>query len=194
MTARAAATRSTCIESKRVPFPPKFTWPRYVSWARVLLAAVALAICYVYLQPASAPLFYGLIVVYLAYAVFAAARGRGHAGILGLLTLFGDTVYFLIMASSLTEMLWLAAFYFLFLLTEALIFYGPAEVAIIVGVCAIFSTTLPYGGARVERTVIVSGALACAFAVSRRRDTTEIERLTEHLSEARKAAEKAGEL
>jgi signal transduction histidine kinase len=195
MTARAAATRSTCIESNRVLFPPKFAWPRYLPWARVLLASVALAIGYLYLQPASAPLLYGLMLVYLAYAIVVAARGRGHAGILWLLALFGDTVYFLILASSLTEnVLWLGAFYFLFLLTEALVFNGPVEVAIIVGVSAIFCTALPYGGGRMERTVIVAGALACGFAVSKHRQTTEIERLTEQLAEARKAAEKAGEL
>jgi signal transduction histidine kinase len=178
-----------------VLFPPKFAWPRCLPWVRVLLAAVALAIFALYLRPASTPLFYGLMAGYLAYAVLVAVRGTGHAGILGPLALFGDTVYFLIMASSLTEsVLWLGAFYFLFLLTEGLVFNGPVEVAIIVGVSAIFCTVLPYGGARLERTVIVAGALACAFAVSQRRQTTEIEHLTGQLAEARKAADKAGEL
>ena len=195
MTAKAAATRSTCIENNRVLFPPKFAWPRCLPWARVLLAAVALATGYLYLQPASRLLLYGLMAAYVAYATFAAVRGWGHAGILGLLALFGDTVYFLIMASSLAEkMLWLGALYFLFLLTEGLVFNGPVEVAIVVGVSAVFCTALPYGGERLERTVLVGGALACAFAVSKRRQTAEIERLTGQLADARKAAEKAGEL
>jgi signal transduction histidine kinase len=149
---------------------------------------------YLYLQPASAPVLYGLMVIYFVYAVFVAGRGKSYAGILGLLALFGDTVYFLLMASSLTEtLLWLGAFYFLFLLTEALVFHGPVEVAIIVVICAIFCTVLPYGGERIVRTVIVAGTLACGFAVSKRRQTTETVRLTEQLAEARKAAEKAGE-
>jgi len=178
-----------------VLFPPKFAWPRCLPWARVLLAAVALATGYLYLQPASRLLLYGLMAAYVAYATFAAVRGWGHAGILGLLALFGDTVYFLIIASSLTEkMLWLGALYFLFLLTEGLVFNGPVEVAIVVGVSAVFCTALPYGGERLERTVLVGGALACAFAVSKRRQTAEIERLTGQLADARKAAEKAGEL
>ena len=177
-------------------FPPKISWPRFLPWARVALASVALATGYLYPPPsASVPLLYGLMGAYLVYAIVVAARGTGHAGILGLLALFGDTVYFLIMASSLTEnVLWLGAFYFLYLLTEALIFNGPVEVAIIVAVCAIFCIALRYGGERLERTVIVAGALACAFAVSKRRQTTEIERMTGQLAEARKAAEKAGEL
>ena len=195
MTAKAAATRSTCIENNRVLFPPKFAWPRCLPWARVLLAAVALATGYLYLQPASPVMLYGLMAAYLGYAIFRVARGGVHAGILGLLALFGDTVYFLIMASSLAEkMLWLGALYFLFLLTEGLVFSGPVEVAIVVGVSAIFCTALPYGGERMERTVLVGGALACAFAVSKRRQTAEIERLTGQLADARKAAEKAGEL
>jgi signal transduction histidine kinase len=178
-----------------VLFPPKFTWPRYLPWARVLLAAVALATGYRYLQPASALLLYGLMVVYLSYAIFVAAKQSAHAGILGLLALFGDTVYFLIMASSLSEnMLLLGAFYFVFLLTEALVFHGPVEVAIVAGVSAIFCIALPYGGARLARTVIVADTLACAFAVTKRRQATEIDRLTGQLADARKAAEKAGEL
>jgi signal transduction histidine kinase len=178
-----------------VLFPPKFAWSQYLPRARVLLAAITPAVCYLYLQPSSAPLFYGLMALYLAYAILVAARGRGHTGILWLLALFGDTVYFLIMASSLTEnLLWLGAFYFLYLLTEALVFNGPVEVAIIVVVSAIFCTAVPYGSARMERTVIVAGTLAFAFAVNKRRQTAEIERLTEQLAEARKAAEKAGEL
>ena len=92
------------------------------------------------------------------------------------------------------RLLWLASAYFLFLLTEALVFYNPVEVAVIVGVSAIFCTVLPYGGSRLERTVTVAGALACAFAVSKRRQTTQIDRLAEQLAEARKAAEKAAEL
>ena len=69
-------------------FPPKFSWPRYVAWTRVLLAAVALVLSYFYLQPPAAPLFYSLMSVYLAYGIVIATQGRAHLGILGLLALF----------------------------------------------------------------------------------------------------------
>ncbi len=52
---------------------------------------------------------------------------------------------------------------------------------------------LPYGALVLERTVIVAGVLACAFAVNKRQQGLEIERLRGKLSEAEKAAEKARE-
>lgn len=158
------------------------------------MAAAAAVLSYLYLPPASSPFYLAWMVLYLAYAVLVAVREKGQSGLLGLLALFGDTVYFLIMANYGNErLLWLIAVYFLFLMTEALVFGSPVEVCVIVGVCAIFCTVLPYGGVRLERTVVVGGLLACGFAVTRRRQTTEIGRLKEQLSEARKAAEKAGE-
>jgi len=114
--------------------------------------------------------------------------------VLGPLALFGDTIFFLIMTSSGSErLIWLISVFFLFLMTEAIIFGSPVEVGVIVGVCTIFGTALPYGGMRLEGTVIVGGALAWGFAVTKGRQTAEIDRLTEQLAEARKAAEKAGE-
>ena len=48
---------------------------------------------------------------------------------LGLLVIFGDTVYFLIVASYGGEqLLWLASFFFLYMLAEALVFYSTVEV------------------------------------------------------------------
>jgi len=177
-----------------VIFPPKFAWPKFVSWARLLLAAVALAQSYISMRPALFPVYIGLTSVYLAYGAVLALRGRGQGGVLGLLALFGDTVFFLILASYGSEhLLWLISVYFLFLMTEALVFGSPVEVGVIVGVCAIFCTVLPSGGMRLERSVMVGGALAFGFAVSKRRLSMEIERLTLQLGEVRKAAEKARE-
>jgi signal transduction histidine kinase len=175
-------------------FPPKFAWPPYVSWARVLLTAVALILSYLNPQPAVFPLYFGLMLVYLAYGAVVALRGRGQSGVFGLLALFVDTVFFLILASYGSErILWLISIYFLFLMTEALVFGRPVEVGVVVAACALFCSILPYGGIRLERIVVVAGALTWGAAVSRRRQTTEIETLTEQLAEARKAAEKAGE-
>jgi signal transduction histidine kinase len=179
-----------------VLFPPKFAWQRYVSWARVLLGAAALPTSYLFLGDDAGVLLYSLMGLYLAYALVVALRGRGQAGMLGLLALFGDTVYFLILASYGQErLLWLASVFFLFLLTEALVFYGPVEVVVVSGVCVIFCAILPSGSKGLpERTVVVAGVLACAFAISKRRQAEQIESLTEKLAEAEKAAEKAGEV
>ncbi len=149
---------------------------------------------YLLLPSGVPPVFYGLMVLYFGYAVVVGWRGRSHTGMIGLLALFGDTVFFLIIASYGAErMLWLGSAFYLFLLTEALLFYSTVEVVVIVAVCAIFSAVLPYNAAP-ERTVVVAGLVACAFAANKRQQTLEGEKLRIQLVEAEKAAEKAGEL
>jgi signal transduction histidine kinase len=169
-----------------------FSWSRAIAWSRVALATVALAIGYLEPPAGSASLLYAILGVYLAYSLIIALRGRKHTGMLGLLAIFGDAVYFLVMASFEGEhMPWVASFYFLFMLTETLIFYSTVEVVVIAAVSAVFCAVLPYGSRVLERTVVATGALACAFAVSKRRQSAEIESLREKLADAEKMAEKA---
>ncbi len=53
--------------------------------------------------------------LFLVYSVFAAVRGKAQTGLLGLLALFADTVYFLIVASYGTDrLIWLASLFFLY--------------------------------------------------------------------------------
>ncbi len=104
-----------------------------------------------------------------------AIRGGGQRGLLGMLVLFADTVYFLILLYfGGGQMAWLAAAFFLYLLAEALIFSGPVEVAVIAAGSAIFCAVLPNPGSVganetraqvLESMVVVAGALACGFAV-----------------------------
>jgi signal transduction histidine kinase len=191
-TAKAAATPSIFIGSNLVLPVPQFTWPRCVAWARVLLAAIAPAAAYL-LTPGVPSVFYGLMALYLAHASIIAARGRGQAGVIGLLALFGDTVFFLILASYGGErMLWIASVYYLFLLTEALVFYSAVEVGVIVAACAVFCAVLPRNAVP-ERTVVVAGLIAFGFAINKRRQTVEIEKLRTQLADAERAAEKASE-
>jgi signal transduction histidine kinase len=160
-----------------------------------VLATVAPAAAYLLLPSGVAPMFYGVMALYLAYAVVVALRGKSHTGMLGLLALFGDTVFFLIVASYGAEgMLWLASAFYLFLLGEGLAFYSTVEVVVIVAVCAVFCAVLPYGAPALERTVVVAGVVACAFAVNKRERDREIEQLREKLIESEKAAEKAREV
>jgi signal transduction histidine kinase len=178
-----------------VLYSPQLTWPRYAAWVRVLLAAIAPAAAYLFLPGGVVPMFYGVMALYLVYAVVVALRGRSHTGMLGLLALFGDTVFFLIVASyGADRRLWLASALFLFLMGEALAFYSTVEVVVIVAVCAVFCAVLPYGALALERTVVVAGVVACAFAVNKRERGLEIAQLREKLLEAEKAAEKAREL
>ena len=136
-----------------------------------------------------------VIARFAVYAVLVAVRAQALSGMLGLLALFGDTVFFLILASfGSGPALWLASLFFLYLLTEALVFYTLARAG---------------GGGRRLRdfrrrsalrsaarhgpTVLVAGALACGFAVSRQTQKRRIESLNEKLAEAQKAADKARE-
>ena len=175
-------------------FPPDFSWPRYVCWARALLSAVGLAITLL-LPTAASSLLYAVLGLFLAYSTAVAIRSRWQSGTFGLLVLFTDTIFFLIIASFGTEhLLWLASVFYLYLLTEALVFYGQVEVVLVAGVCAVFCAVLPYPEIRtLERTVIVTGALACGFAVNKQRQKTKLDELEAQLHEAKKAAEKAQE-
>jgi signal transduction histidine kinase len=171
-----------------------FSWPRAIGWTRVTLAALALALSYLYPPAAKAEFAYAILGVYLLYSVIVALRGHAHTGMLGLLVIFGDTVYFLMVATYGGEkLLWAASFFFLFMLAEALVFYSALEVSVIVAVSALFCAVLPNSAPALERTVVTAGALAIAAAMSRRRQIREIESLREMLADAQKLAEKAGE-
>jgi signal transduction histidine kinase len=166
-----------------------------IVWTRVTLAAIALVICYFYPPAANTQIGYAILGVYLGYSVIVALRGNAHTGMLGLLVIFGDTVYFLMMASYGGEkLLWIASFLFLFMLAEALVFYSALEVSVIVAVSALFCAVLPNRAVALERTVVTAGALGIAAAINRRKQTGEIETLREKLAEAQKVAEKAGEM
>ena len=176
-------------------FSSNFSWPRVIVWTRVTLAALALAACYLYPPAANTQIVYAILGVYLAYSLIVALRGHAHTGMLGLLVIFGDTVYFLMLASYGGEKLhWIASFFFLFMLAEALVFYSALEVSVIVAVSALFCAVLPNGAMALERTVVTTGALGIASAVSRRKQSGEIETLREKLADAEKLAEKAGEM
>ena len=172
-------------------FPLKFDWPRQIAWVRVLLAAATLGICYFYpLHAAPALFFYGLLVLYLVVSLIVVVRGTRPGGLLGLLALFCDAVFFLALVSFGADRLWLASIFFLYLLAEALAFYGPLEVVMVVAVAAAFCAILPYDG---TRGVLVAGALTCGCAVHKRRYKVRIEQLTEKVEEVQKAAEKSRE-
>ncbi|MGA3017125.1 MAG: sensor histidine kinase [Bryobacteraceae bacterium] len=172
-------------------FPAEFQWPRYLSRARVLLAAVALVIASVDAER-NLP-FVALLGLFLVASILAELRGKAQSGMLGLLALFADTLYFLIVAYfGSPRMLWLESVFFLYLLTEALVFYGPVEVGVITAGSTIFCAVLPQQQIHLP-AVVLAGVLACGFAVSKRRLSRRTEALAAQLDEARKVAEKASE-
>jgi len=176
-----------------VHVPPDFAWPRYISWARTSLAAAALVATYL-LSPAS-PRIYLLLGTFLAFSVALAIRSRWQRGAFGLLVLFSDTIFFLIVAGFGTgHLLWLASLFYLYLLAEALVFYTQVEVLVVVAVSAVFCAVLPAAEIRfLELTVVVAGAVAVAFAMNKQRQQAKVEELERQLREAQTTAQKACE-
>lgn len=173
--------------------PPDFAWPRYVSWARTSLSVAALVATYL-LSPAS-PRIYLLLGTFLAFSVALAIRSRWQRGAFGLLVLFSDTIFFLIVAGFGTgHLLWLASLFYLYLLAEALVFYTQVEVLVVVAVSALFCAVLPAAEIRfLELTVVVAGAVAVAFAINKQRQQAKVEELERQLREAQTTAQKACE-
>jgi signal transduction histidine kinase len=160
----------------------------------VVLAASAVVLDYALASSVSL-VSYGFLGLYLAYAVVVALRGRRHGGLVELLALFGDTVYLLVIATYGGEpILWLSALYFLYLMAEALAFHGLMETAVIVSVASLFCALMPVEALhRLDRTIIVAGALACGSAAYKRRRRAEIDGLRAQMIEAQQTAEKARE-
>ena len=156
-------------------FPPRFAWQRYLACARVLLAVAGMIAFYRYMAVGS-PFLLGALALFLAYSLRLLIRGPSRSGMLGLLALFVDAVYFLVLASYCVDgLLWLISIFFLYLLTEALAFYGPVEVVVIATVGIVACIALPNRAIHsVERAMVVAGALASGFAVNKRRQAAEI--------------------
>jgi signal transduction histidine kinase len=161
----------------------------------VALAAVALGLSFVF-PPAGWPVVVrSLFGVFLLYTVLVAARFKGMKGLLGLLGLAGDVLFFLVLGTLGSErLLWIASVFFLYLLTEALIFYTSLEMVVVAGICAIFGAILPNESIHaLEPTVLVAGTLACGFAVSQQRQKRLLESVGDRIAVAEKSAEKARE-
>src|SRR4051812_8202699 len=161
---------------------------------RAALAAVALGLSF--LLPVDNPTaFRTLVAVFFVYTLLLAWRMRALSGMKGLLALAADTAFFLILASFGAErLLWMASVFFLYLLTEALVFYTSVELVAIAGVCAISCALLPSEALRgLLPTVLVAGTLASGFAVSQQRQKRALDAMYKASAESRRSAEKARE-
>lgn len=176
------------------PFASPFQWDRYLGHARVLLGVAAVAA--EVLARRNPPLFFIVaLAVFLAYSVVVSARRRMHKGAFGLLALFGDTVFFLILADhGAGNSIWFPTIFFLYLMSEAVALYHPREVAIVVAISGLFCAAMRHPHLEVlARVVLVSGTIALAFSVSRRRQERRIEALEREVAMAREEAGKAAD-
>jgi signal transduction histidine kinase len=173
-------------------FASFFTWPRIITWARVVLAALVLAALYS-LPEETAPRLHVVGWIFLGCAVALALRNRWQAGAWGLLALFGDTVYFLLVAGFGADVLpWLATLFYFLLVVEAIVFFGPVQVLLVVATSSAFCLLVPGDeGIPLARTVMVAGAMTYASSVWKRKLERSVSHLKAQVVETEKAKEKA---
>ena len=133
-------------------------------WARPVFAAAGLA-SGLLLAPLATPRALATLGVYLVVSLLVPLR-KQSGGAFALLVLFADVVYFLgLVSAGIGSAIWLPAFYYLYLLAEAVFAYRPPEVLIAVVVSAIFCVAVQSQSVfPIRRTTVVMGALAYAFA------------------------------
>ncbi len=194
MMAKAVVTPSTSTGSEASATSGR-QWPRYAGWARVVLAALVLILSYPVI-PEPSQFVRAIMAVFVVYSIVMGFRGKGFSGMLGLLALFGDTVYFLFVANFGTErLLWPVSLFYFYLLAEALLFHTAVQIALVAGVCTIFGLLVQAGSLRVlEPTIAGAGLLGFAAAAWKQRRLVQIEGLEEKVKSAQRSAEKAREL
>ncbi len=167
-------------------FPLNFRWDRYFSGARVLIGLIALVLGI--LLPVSHPSIYTVTLwIFVMYGMALIFRPARRDGAFGLLALFADVIFFLIVASQIsTRTTWLASIFYLYLLSEAIAFYAFREVLMIVLVCAGFCAIDPNAELNVlQRTIIVAGTLGCAFSVAVSRLREQVRSLAKEAAQLR---------
>jgi signal transduction histidine kinase len=112
-----------------------------------------------------------------------------------LLVLFADVVFFLVLVSAgIGSVIWLPAFYYLYLLAEAVFVYRAPEVLVVTVVSAIFCIAVQTENVfPIRRTAVIGGALAYAFAVYKRRLESRMEELACEARETKEEAQRARE-
>jgi signal transduction histidine kinase len=177
-----------------VPFP--YAWRRVLLWARLVFAAAGLASALLLSPNASHAKGWAAVAsgVYLFLGLLVPLRKRS-GGAFALLVLFGDVVYFLVLVSTGTgSVVWLPAFFYLYVLAEAVFVYRASEVFVVVVVSAIFCVAVPSDDLfPIRRTTVVMGALAYAFSVYKKRLESRMEELECETGETRDEARRARE-
>jgi signal transduction histidine kinase len=157
--------------------------------------ALACLIFQLFLAPVDYLWFTMAITLFTASSVLAVLRPQRLEGVFGLLVLFIDTVFFMVLSRyGAIETLWLATIFFLYLLITAITLFGPREVVLVAAVCVLFFATPYPGSAKVIRsTIVVSGVFACVFSFQKRWLEQQVENLTEETTQLRQDVETARE-
>lgn len=165
-------------------------WARPLAAARTVIALFCLVFQLV-LAPVDFIWFTAAIALFAASSLLAVLRPEMLEGALGLLTLFIDTVFFMVLARyGALEAVWLAPVFYLYLLTAAVTLYSAREVALVSGVCILYALTPYPGSAQVFRaTILTCGVFATAFSFQKRWLEKQLETAAEESARLREAAE-----
>src|SRR5260370_16263478 len=144
-------------------------WARPLAAARTVIALFCLVFQLV-LAPVDFVWFTSAIALFAASSLLAVFRPEMLEGALGLLTLFIDTVFFMVLARyGALEAVWLAPVFYLYLLTAAVTLYSPREVTLVSAVCILFALTPYPGSAQAFRaTILACAEFASAFSFQKR--------------------------
>jgi len=170
-------------------------WIRNLPYVRVLLGITGFSTELFRGQEVSIP--YSLANgAFALYAMVVAIRGRSQSGVFGLLALFADTIFFLILANQGAGFaIWLPWIFYFYLLTAAIAYHRPWEVLIVVGISISFCVFAPQPHlSLLRRAVVIAGVMACAFAVHKRLLEGRLEELQREAGRARAEAERAATL
>lgn len=169
-------------------------WVHYLAIVRTLLAFACLL--FQILFPSDAPLLVTIAIgLFATSSLFAFFRRDALSGAAGLLALFIDTVFFMVLAKyGAKETLWLAPVFYLYLLMAAVALYGPREVVLVSGVCALFFAIAHPEPVHVLReTILVAGIFASAFSFQKKRLEDRVKILGEENSRLHEAVNTAKE-
>jgi signal transduction histidine kinase len=131
---------------------------------------------------------------FLLYSLLVPLRKR-HSGGFALIVLFVDFVFFLVLVSAgIGSDVWLPAFYYLYLLAEAVFLYRPPEILVVTVLSVVFCVIVQSQSVfPIRRTAVVLGALAYAFSVYKRRLELRMEELASEAAETKEEAARARE-
>ncbi|HVN04474.1 MAG TPA: sensor histidine kinase [Bryobacteraceae bacterium] len=166
-------------------------WRRIFPWVRAAFAAAGLAVA-ILSWAASTPWRLAAGGVFLAISVLVPFR-KHAGGAFALFVLFIDVVYFLVLVSGVNAaMLWLPAFYYLYVLAEALFFYRAPEVLTVALVSMVFCFAVPAQNEwMLRRTTVIAGMLAYAFALYKRRLDSRMAEIVAESAQIREDASRA---
>jgi signal transduction histidine kinase len=158
-------------------------WARPLATARAVLASACL-VFQLFLAPREFAWFTLALGLFALSSMVAVWRPEILEGAIGLLALFIDTVFFMVLARfGAIETLWLAPIFYVYLLTAAIALYSPREVLLVAGVCILFFLTPYPGSAHVFRaTIVVAGLFASAFSVQKRWLEKRVESLNQEVA------------